>query len=304
MGSTGVGKTDLAIAIFDELSIDIISVDSVQIYKYLNIGSGKLSTELLRKYPHKLVDKLELEENYSAGLFRKDAIKEIENSIDSGNTPLLVGGTMMYFRSLFKGLANMPSANNSIRISLTKEAEKKGWPFLHKRLETLDPKSAEKIHPNDSQRIQRALEVYELSTEPMSSLQKNKKNNHNHLSDQYNFVQFAIKPQSRDAHRKEIQYRFDQMLNQGLIIEVENLLSQKDINSSFKSLRSVGYKEVCQYLEGFLSYDEMVFRAVTSTRQLAKRQMTWLKSWENVIWVSQDIEKSVAVVKEEILKAK
>ena len=279
-------------------------MDSVQIYKYLNIGSGKLSPELLKKYPHKLVNKLELEENYSAGLFRKDAIKEIENSIDLGNTPLLVGGTMMYFRSLFKGLANMPSADNSIRNSLTKEAEKKGWPFLHKRLEKLDPKSAEKIHPNDSQRIQRALEVYELSTEPMSILQKKEKSSHNPLSDQYNFFQFAIKSKSRDAHRKEIQNRFDQMLKEGLIGEVENLLSRKDINSSFKSLRSVGYKEVCQYLEGFLSYDEMVSRAVTSTRQLAKRQMTWLKSWENVIWVSQDIEKSVAVVKEEILKAK
>ena len=304
MGPTGSGKTKLAISLFKELPVDIVSVDSVQVYKYLNIGSGKPALEVLQKYPHKLIDKLELHETYSAGLFRDDAMEEISNSIKSRNYPILVGGTMLYFRSLVQGLSVLPSADDSIRQFISKEAKAKGWPYLHMRLSKIDPKSAKKIHPNDSQRIQRALEVYELSKKTITDLHEDKHKMKNSISNEFNILQFAIKPESKDIQRKVILARFESMLDDGLIEEVKRLLALKNVNSTLSPLKSVGYRQVCKYLEGFFSYDEMVYRALIATRQLAKRQMTWLTRWKDITWLSQDIQSSLSLVTKKIENTK
>ena len=304
MGPTGSGKTKLAISLFKELPVDIVSVDSVQVYKYLNIGSGKPAPEVLQKYPHKLIDKLELHETYSAGLFRDDAMEEISNSIKSRNYPILVGGTMLYFRSLVQGLSVLPSADDSIRQFISKEAKEKGWPYLHMRLAKIDPKSAKKIHPNDSQRIQRALEVYELSKKTITDLHEDKHKMKKSISNEFNILQFAIKPESKDIQRKVILARFESMLDDGLIEEVKRLLALKNVNSTLSPLQSVGYRQVCKYLEGFFSYDEMVYRALIATRQLAKRQMTWLTRWKDITWLSQDIQSSLSLVTKKIENTK
>ena len=296
MGPTGVGKTDLAISLSETIPSEIISVDSVQIYKHLNIGSGKPSSKVLTKYPHKLIDILELRQSYSMALFRRDAMEEIIEATANKKIPLLVGGTMLYFRSIVEGISHMPSASTKIREKIYDDAGKKGWDFLHKKLSLIDPKSANKIHKHDSQRIQRALEVYELTLKPMSIWQNKKRLNKSGLALDYEILQFAIKPESREIHRQQVERRFLSMLDNGLIGEVKNLLELKGINSDLKALKNVGYKQVCQYLEGHLSYDEMINRAVIATRQLAKRQMTFLRGWKDIIWLPYDKESALSLI--------
>ena len=298
MGPTGVGKTDLAISLSKTLPSEIISVDSVQVYKGMDIGSGKPSKEILDKHPHKLLSFIDPWKPYSTALFIIDATREIDLCNKSKKVSLLVGGTMLYFRSLLNGISSMPKADQNVRDEISMEAEKYGWASLHKKLEDLDPDSANRIHPNDSQRIQRALEVYMVSSRTMTEWRKRDRGNE--LLKSRKVLQFAVAPESREFLRMAIKKRFEKMLKEGFIEEVEQLLKMRGINSSLKSMRSVGYKQVCDYLEGKLSFEDMSFKALTATYQLAKRQMTWLRSWKEIIWIPAETPKEVSFVLKQI----
>ena len=287
MGPTGIGKTNLAFGLFDEIDLEIISVDSVQIYKHLNIGSGKPTNNLLLKYPHKLVNILEPTESYSAARFNREAMKEILLASKNKKLPLLVGGTMLYFKSLLGGLSVMPEADPLIREKLKEVAKKEGWQSMHKRLKEVDPVSGLKIHPHDTQRILRALEVFESSKKTLTDWHKENKKEVNPKLLNYKIFQFAIETEDRESHRKKVASRFQSMIDEGLVEEVEAILKIKGMNANVSSMRSVGYRQVCEFLKGKISYDEMVFRGVIATRQLAKRQMTWLRSWKDLIWLNE-----------------
>ena len=298
MGPTGVGKTDLAISLSKTIPSEIISVDSVQIYKGMDIGSGKPPKEILDKHPHKLLSFIDPWRSYSTALFIIDAVKEIDLCNKSKTTPLLVGGTMLYFRSLLNGISRMPKADPNVRKELSNEAKKYGWNSLHKKLFQIDPESARRIHPNDSQRIQRALEIYLVSSKTMTEWLK--RHQGNEILKSREVVQFAIEPKSRESLRQDVKKRFLLMLKKGLVQEVERLLDLKQMNSNKGSLKSVGYRQICEYLEGKSTYEEMILRAVNATRQLAKRQMTWLRGWKNLNWVSQDLNLSVKQINTKI----
>ena len=296
MGPTGIGKTDLAFELYDSTNAEIISVDSVQVYKHLNIGSGKPDKKVLTKYPHKLIDVIDPHENYSTGRFQKDCLKEIKKADSSKKIPLLVGGTMLYFKNLLHGLSELPESTEEIRQEVELEFNQKGVEVMHGHLKQIDPLSAKNIHPNDSQRIKRAIEVFRLTNKPLSLWQQeNQLKVHKDLKS-FDIHQFAIKPNDQAIHREKVAIRFQEMIDQGLIEEVEGLLKKKQMDSSKSSVNSVGYKQVLDYLEGNLSLDEMVFRAVTATRQLAKRQMTWLRSWNGVIWLEEESDNNLDIV--------
>ena len=296
MGPTGIGKTDLAFKLYDSTDVEIISVDSVQVYKHLNIGSGKPDKKVLTKYPHKLIDVIDPHEKYSTGKFQKDCLKEIKKANSSKKMPLLVGGTMLYFKNLFHGLSELPESTEEIRHEVELECNQKGLKIMHEYLQQIDPLSANNIHPNDSQRIKRAIEVFRLTNKPLSIWQQENHLEVNEGLRSYDIYQFAIKPKDKEIHRDKVATRFQEMIDQGLIEEVEGLLKKKQMDSSKSSMKSVGYKQVSDYLEGNLSLDEMVFRAVTATRQLAKRQMTWLRSWKGVIWLEEESDNNLDIV--------
>ena len=296
MGPTGIGKTDLAFKLYDSTDVEIISVDSVQVYKHLNIGSGKPDKKVLTKYPHKLINVIDPHENYSTGRFQKDCLKEIKEADFSKKIPLLVGGTMLYFKNLLHGLSELPESTEEIRQEVELEYNQKGLEVMHGHLQKIDPLSAKNIHRNDSQRIKRAIEVFRLTSKPLSLWQQeNQLKVHEDLKS-FDIHQFAIKPKDKEIHREKVAIRFHEMIDQGLIEEVEGLLKKKQMDSSKSSMNSVGYKQVLDYLEGNLSLDEMVFRAVTATRQLAKRQMTWLRSWNGVIWLEEESDNNLDIV--------
>ena len=302
MGPTGIGKTDLAFELYDSTNVEIISVDSVQVYKHLNIGSGKPDKEILTKYPHKLIDVIDPHENYSTGKFQKDCLKEIKKADSSMKMPLLVGGTMLYFKNLFQGLSELPESTEEIRHEVELEFNQKGLEAMNGHLQQIDPLSAKNIHPNDSQRIKRAIEVFRLTNKPLSLWQQqNQLKVHEDLKS-FDIHQFAIKPKDKEIHREKVAIRFQEMIDKGLIEEVEGLLKKKQMDSSKSSINSVGYKQVLEYLEGNLSLDEMVFRAVTATRQLAKRQMTWLRSWNGVIWLEEESDNNIDIVLDTVSK--
>ena len=298
MGPTGVGKTDLAISLTKLVSSEIISVDSVQVYKGMDIGSGKASKDVLDRYPHKLVSFIDPWKSYSTALFILDASREINLCDRSNKVPLLVGGTMLYFRSLLSGISKMPEANQEVRDKISDRAKKYGWGLLHKELSEVDPESAERIHPNDSQRIQRALEVYKVSSKTMTEWRKRDKGSD--LVKTKRVIQFAVEPKSRESLREDVKTRFLLMLEAGLVKEVEKLLDLKQMDPKKSSMKSVGYRQICDYLEGKSTYEEMIVKAVNATRQLAKRQMTWLRKWENLNWVSQDTETSLDLIQEKL----
>ena len=298
MGPTGVGKTDLAILLSEELAIDIISVDSVQIYRRMDIGSGKPSSEVLKRYPHKLVSFIDPWKTYSTALFVNDARKEIALADKSNKLPVLVGGTMLYFRSLLGGISRMPKADQSVRDEISMQAKKNGWGHLHKKLAEIDPNSAKRIHQNDTQRIQRALEVYRVSSKTMTEWLERDKGSE--LLKSRKVMQFAVAPESREVLREDIKTRFLSMIEAGLIKEVEELLKLEPMDSKQSSMKSVGYRQVCQYLDGKFSYDEMIDKAINATRQLAKRQITWLRSWKNLHWVNQDTKVSVDLIQKQL----
>ena len=295
MGPTASGKTALAIKLLQQLPCDIISVDSALVYKGMNIGTAKPGPEELLAAPHRLIDIRDPSKPYSVAEFREDALKEMQTITDAGRIPLLVGGTMMYFKTLKDGMTDLPSANQAVRIRISDEAKKKGWPFMHSKLQTVDPKSAFRIHPNDSQRIQRALEIYEMVGISLTELQNQQQEGRNSPSDseksqkfQYNVVSVALRLKSRALLHERIALRFEQMLEQGLVDEVRALYERGDLNPDLPAIRAVGYRQVWDYLEGKMDYETMKDKGIIATRQLAKRQITWLRSWDNVNWFDTD----------------
>lgn len=295
MGPTASGKTALAMELSEQCDIDLISVDSAQIYREMNIGTGKPDAATLEKFPHRLVDIHDPTHPYSASEFRSDALREIEAVAKSGKTPLLVGGTMLYFKVLRDGLADMPNADPTIRKEIEELARDHGWRAVHKRLAEVDPQSAQRIHPNDPQRLQRALEVYLVSGRSISEYHLEEKlakeQGGADLPCKLHF--FAIQPEDRSVLHERIARRFHGMLQQGLVDEVKVLHDRGDLHEMLPSIKSVGYRQVWQYLEGELDYDRMVERSIIATRQLAKRQLTWLRSWPDLHTLSESSAKSI-----------
>jgi len=286
MGPTASGKTDLAIALAQILPIDVISVDSALIYWGMDIGTAKPSADELAKAPHALIDIRDPSQSYSAAEFCEDALREIEASIASDRIPLLVGGTMMYFNALLEGLAEMPATRDDIRRTLEDEAKIKGWPQLHEELSQVDPECARHIHPNHSQRIARALAVFRMTGKTMTFYKEQqalfKQSAASGLTDQYTVVQMALMPIDRAWLHQRIAKRYKLMLAQGLVAEVQGLYQRGDLNLDMPSMRSVGYRQVWEYLLGDYDHHTMLEKGLAATRQLAKRQITWLRSWNNL----------------------
>jgi len=278
MGPTASGKTDLAVEIKKRLPVELISVDSALIYRGMNIGTAKPDAETLAIAPHHLIDICDPSEAYSAANFRNDALQLMEEITQAGKIPLLVGGTMLYFRALQYGLSNLPDANPEIRTKLEEEAKTHGWQALHDRLAEIDPISAARIHPNDPQRLQRALEVYELTGKPLSQLHQESQQG----ACPYDVLKFALLPNDRAWLHERIALRFEIMLKQGLIDEVKGLYQRGDLHTDLPAVRAVGYRQVWDYLDGNIDYNMMINRGIVATRQLAKRQITWLRSEKNI----------------------
>lgn len=279
MGPTASGKTDLAVDLVKRYPCDLISVDSALIYKGMDIGTAKPDAETLRQAPHRLISFLDPAESYSAADFRRDALAEMRAITDAGRVPVLVGGTMLYFRALQYGLSELPNADATIREALTKQAEQEGWPALHERLREIDPVSAQKIHPNDPQRLQRALEVYELTGISMS--EHHKKAAESSLP--YDVLKIALIPSDREWLRQRAALRFELMMEAGFLDEVTTLHQRGDLQEQLPSIRSIGYRQAWAYLNKQTSYEEMKEKAIIATRQLAKRQLTWLRSEKDII---------------------
>jgi len=273
MGPTATGKTELAAALVARLPLEIISVDSAMVYRGMDIGSSKPSADLLAAAPHRLIDFLDPREPYSAARFREDALREMAAIRAAGNVPLLVGGTMLYFRALEQGLSPLPSADARVRAEIADMAASEGWSGVHRRLQAVDPRAAARIHPNDPQRLQRALEVYRLTGRPMSELQAEGRR-----SLDYRPLKLGLWPRDWVGLRDAIARRFSRMLDQGLISEVKALYEREDLGAELPAVRAVGYRQVWAYLAGEYDYETMVEQAVIATRQLAKRQLTWLRS--------------------------
>ncbi len=274
MGPTASGKTELAIELLKHLPCEIISVDSAMIYRGMDIGTAKPDAATLAAAPHRLIDFLDPVEAYSAARFREDALREMSEVSEAGGIPLLVGGTMLYFRALEHGLSELPAANPEVRAEIDAQAQALGWEALHERLQGIDPQAASRIHPNDPQRLQRALEVHEVSGKTLTELCAQR----DAVELPYRLVKLALIPDDRALLRTRIAQRFEIMLDQGLINEVETLYQRGDLNLSMPSMRAVGYRQVWKFLAGELNAEAMQLEAVTATRQLAKRQLTWLRS--------------------------
>ena len=277
MGPTATGKTDLAIAIYNELDCDLISVDSALVYRGMDIGTAKPDSQTLKDSPHQLIDIIDPAEVYSAGQFRHDALKLMQQSAENQRVPLLVGGTMLYFNALQKGMAEMPEVDESVKKSIEVEARTNGIAAMHERLKSVDPVSAERIHPNDPQRIKRALELYDFTGKTLTEFWSEQDQKQAQFSFPYRRIKIALMPEDRVELRKRITQRFDIMLQQGFIEEVEILFNRGDLHAEMPSIRAVGYRQVWAYLAGDYGYDEMREKAIIATAQLAKRQMTWLR---------------------------
>lgn len=285
-GPTASGKTDLALALAASLPIEIISVDSAMVYRGLNIGTAKPSADVLLRVPHHLIDICDPTESYSAAHFCDDVAALVPQILARGRIPLLVGGTMMYFHALLNGLSPLPPADASVRAAITAEALQYGWDALHQTLAKVDPEAAAKIHPHDPQRLQRALEVYRITGQPLSVWQNQKP------TQPWQALTLALVPQDRQVLHQRIDARFDAMLAQGFVDEVRHLRqqygvselpqevslhTQATLHADLPAMRSVGYRQAWQYLDNALSYEQFVLDAKTATRQLAKRQLTWLR---------------------------
>lgn len=284
MGPTAAGKTDLAMALARVLPCELISVDSALIYRGMDIGTAKPSPAELAEFPHRLIDIRDPVEAYSAAEFRADALTAMAEITARGRIPLLVGGTMLYFKTLLEGLAQMPSADPALRAELEARAAAEGWAALHRELAAVDPESAARIHPNDPQRLIRALEVHRLSGLSMSA--------HRQLQAAaadaalpYRVAQLAIAPAERQVLHGRIAQRFEAMLERGLIEEVEALHRRSDLHAGLPSIRAVGYRQVWDFLDGRLTRAELAERGIIATRQLAKRQFTWLRGWSDLHWL-------------------
>ena len=296
MGPTGSGKTDLAIELYKRFPVEIISVDSALVYKGMDIGTAKPTAEELALAPHRLIDIIDPLDAYSAADFRRDALREMADIVAKGRIPLLVGGTMLYYKALLEGLSPLPEADPGVRAQIELEAATQGWAALHAELCRIDPVAGARIHPNDPQRLSRALEVFRLTGKNLTELTQ--------LQGDplpYRTMQFVIAPSDRTWLRERIALRFDTMLAQGFEREVTRLLQRGDLNPSLPSIRCVGYRQMWDYLTGVLSYDEMRYRGIVATCQLAKRQMTWLRGWSHPLhWLESTASDNLAVMLRDI----
>lgn len=294
MGPTASGKTQLAFSLAEALPVEIISVDSTQVYRGLDIGSAKPNAEELAKVPHHLIDIRDPNQPYSAAEFRQEALVAIEDILSRNKTPLLVGGSMLYFNVLLNGLADLPPADESVRAEIEKEAQDLGWPAMHQKLAEVDPEAAARLHPNHSQRIARALEVYRLTGQSLSQLHQQQSPTSG-ISQSYQIHQWAIAPEQREVLHQRIADRFDQMIDLGFEQEVVALRQRGDLDPSLPSIRSVGYRQMWSYLDGDFGLDQEGFKTMlekgkAATRQLAKRQFTWLRAFDKLEWFSTDAE--------------
>jgi len=277
MGPTATGKTGLALELADGLPLEILSVDSALVYRGMDIGTAKPDKETLARVPHRLVDIRDPEQTYSAGDFVRDAEVEMNAIRAAGRVPLLVGGTMMYFRSLTAGIASLPPADAALRAAIDAEAAEAGWPAMHRQLSTIDPQAAARISENDSQRIQRALEVFRASGRPLT----------NWLADTApaaggGYLRIALVPQDRSVLHRRIESRFEHMLKVGFVEEVRGLMARPGLTAASPSMRAVGYRQLWAHLAGDCSLAAAGDRALAATRQLAKRQLTWLRGDSSV----------------------
>jgi tRNA dimethylallyltransferase len=296
MGPTASGKTDLAIRLRQQYPVEIISVDSALIYKGMDIGTAKPDADELALAPHRLIDILDPAEAYSAADFRRDALNEIAKIHAEGKIPLLVGGTMLYFKALLQGLSPLPAANPEVRKQIEQEATEKGWQALHNELRAIDPVSAERIHPNDPQRLSRALEVYRISGKSLTELTETKGE-----PLPFRVKQFAVAPKDRALLHKRIELRFEKMIQAGFEDEVKALYAREDLHPDLPSIRCVGYRQMWEYLDGESTLDDAIFRGICATRQLAKRQITWLRSWDDLVWLdSEHVEDSMKTLTDAI----
>tara|TARA_R110001583_G_scaffold9948_9_gene46454 strand:- start:10380 stop:11336 length:957 start_codon:yes stop_codon:yes gene_type:complete len=284
MGPTASGKTALALALANRYPCDIISVDSALVYRDMDIGTAKPDAAMLAQAPHRLINLCDPAEPYSAATFREDALREMAEISARGRIPLLVGGTMMYFKFLRDGAADLPQADESVRSQLLAEAETQGWPWMHERLAEVDPAAAARLQPMDQQRIQRALEVYRVSGKTLTQYWAEQQTE----PLPYQLVNLAVCPTDRALLHQRIAWRFEQMLQQGFVDEVRRLYQRGDLHTGLPSIRAVGYRQVWEYLDGLYDYDSMRERGIIATRQLAKRQITWLRSWPDLHWLETD----------------
>ena len=292
MGPTASGKTDLAIQLRQQLPVEVISVDSALIYRGMDIGTAKPSKAELALAPHRLIDICDPSESYSAANFRTDALREMQEISAQGKIPLLVGGTMLYYKALLEGLSPLPSADEKVRSEIEAKSALIGWDGLHQELSKIDPISAQRINPNDSQRINRALEVFYLTGKTLTELTAQKGE-----ALPYDILQFAIAPEQREVLHRRIEQRFHKMIELGFQQEVEKLYRRPDLNENLPSIRCVGYRQMWEYLRGDYDHDEMVFRGICATRQLAKRQITWLRGWTSPIQWLDSLQPAQALEK-------
>lgn len=285
MGPTATGKTDIAAALFKRRPIELISVDSALVYRGMDIGTAKPSKEFLNNIPHRLIDICEPDETYSAAKFRDDALQAIEEIHSQNRIPFLVGGTGLYFRALESGISDLPDADEEVRHRLESEANDIGWEAMHGRLAEIDPVSAERIHPNDPQRIQRALEIYEISGRSMT---EHYRDDESANPFPFEHIKIILNPGNRSILHERIEHRFMKMLDEGLVEEVRTFHTDSRFSRSLPAMRMVGYRQIWKYLDGEINYEEMVEKGIVATRQLAKRQMTWLRKEGNAIWLDSD----------------
>ncbi|NNN62340.1 tRNA (adenosine(37)-N6)-dimethylallyltransferase MiaA [Vibrio sp. A11] len=289
MGPTASGKTDLAIRLRQKYPVEIISVDSALIYKGMDVGTAKPDAKELALAPHRLIDILDPSEAYSVADFRQDALREMKTIVSEGRIPLLVGGTMLYYKALLDGLSPLPAANPAVRQQIESQAQEQGWAALHTQLQQIDPISAARIHPNDPQRLSRALEVYKISGKTLTELTQTKGE-----SIPFRVKQFAIAPMDRAELHRRIELRFEKMVKSGFEEEVKALYDRNDLHPDLPSIRCVGYRQMWDYFDGNSTLDEAIYRGICATRQLAKRQLTWLRSWDELTWLdSENIERAV-----------
>ena len=295
LGPTASGKTQMIVELANRYPFEIINVDSAQIYRGMDIGTAKPDKATLKLIPHRLIDIKDPSEFYSAADFRRDALDEIATIIGSGNVPLLVGGTMLYFKVLRDGLSDMPQAHEGIRAQIDKIAINKGWSHVHKWLAMVDPESADRIHPNDPQRIQRALEVFLISGKNLTELHSQVQGSAEVGTSmkRYNFHFFGIQPDDRAVLHKRIENRFNKMLEVGFVDEVKALYAREELHQALPAIKSVGYKQVWRHLSDEISYKQMVEQSLAATRQLAKRQLTWLRRWDNLKTLGDASTKSI-----------
>jgi tRNA dimethylallyltransferase len=280
LGPTGAGKTDLALRLAERHNLEIVSVDSAMVYRGMDIGTGKPPPDVLQRHPHHLVDILDPLQAYSAGQFVRDARRAIDDIRARGKLPLLVGGTMLYFRALRRGLADMPAADPAVRAAIDADAALRGWPALHAELAALDPLAARRIQPNDAQRIQRALEVHRLTGKTLSELHAAQPTNAD-----LTFAAYAWVPGDREQLYAAIESRFHAMMRAGLLEEVRKLHARGDLHADLPAIRSVGYRQLWEHLSGRDALDSATQRAIFATRQLARRQLIWLRAESEIHWL-------------------